>query len=461
MAPFTKFSLKNFRGFDDAAQTLVFGIPLEEVDGAGITYLVGANNSGKTTLLEGLSMKKNNNVRSSEKHGNGIPEFTLFTEGDTVVRHATLIRPESSTITENPELPQDCSFEIISSRRHWTSDASGDNTTSQLLINTGTAYTRKNEQANTALILKNIEKSDDKYKAFILLMQEVVPGFSKFTIGFEDTEYIEYISGSGVKHKSDFLGDGIISIIKILSHLFENTGKPLVIDEPELSLHPLAQKKLSKLLGKFARTRQIIISTHSPYFIEWEFIKNGAKLNRVVKEGDKECKIYTLQAYSIYSALLNGANWQQPYLLDAVAKEIFFQENILFLEGQEDVGLLRDHFANSDINIFGYGVRGYNGFKIALQLAKDIGIQKASVLLDAPTAYSLQNPPNENTLKAELEVEFPEYKILQWNKNDIRDKPVIEVEEKTGYFTKRGKLKAAAELDDFEEKIALVKNYFG
>jgi hypothetical protein len=43
-----------------------------------------------------------------------------------------------------------------------------------------------------------------------------------------------------------------------------------LIDEPELDLHPQMQKKLALLLSEEAKTRQIIVCTHSPYFINWE-----------------------------------------------------------------------------------------------------------------------------------------------------------------------------------------------
>ena len=67
---------------------------------------------------------------------------------------------------------------------------------------------------------------------------------------------------------------------------------------------------------------------------------------------------------------------------------------------------------------------------------------------------------NENTIKDRLSQKFTTYKIIQWNKNDIRDKVQKTIPEKNGYFTDQGQLKPVNDLDDFEEKIQSIKDYF-
>ena len=153
--------------------------------------------------------------------------------------------------------------------------------------------------------------------------------------------------------------------------------------------------------------------------------------------------------YSKYKNLINGANWQQPFLMDVVAKEVFFHDNILFVEGQEDVGLLKQSGDISDeVNLFGYGVRGKDSFEFALQLAQDLGIKKAAVILDSGES--------EKNIKSKLDEKFTDnelsYKIIQWNKEDIRDKKPINLKKKEGYFTEKGDKKSGDELDDYSEK---------
>jgi predicted ATP-dependent endonuclease of OLD family len=450
---FSKFTIKHYRCFQDM-QTLKFAQPNKDKPGSGITFIVGENNSGKTTLIEGLFFRDQQKIRGSERQKEGDSEFQLYDSDNSVQRKLKVIRKSSYTLIEDPKINDSELFEIVPSRRHWHSAASG-----MMQIEAVTKATIKETprvaQANTpiAAALKSIEADDMKYKSFIEFVREVLPEFSSFSIGFEENEYIEYVTNEGVRHKSDFLGDGVISILRILCHLFNKTNRPLVIDEPELSLHPLAQKRLFKLVAKMATERQIIISTHSPYFVSWEYIKNGAILNKIAKHKDLKSEIHQLQDYSTYEKLIKRANWQQPFLMDIVAKEIFFHDNILFVEGQEDVGLLRqENDITESVNLFGYGIRGKDAFVFALQLAKDLGIKKAGVLID--------NGCSESEIKNDLDSKFPDYKIVQWNKEDIRDKEPREIKKKVGYFDAEGKKKEEDELDDYYEKIDMLNQYF-
>jgi len=457
---YSKFTIKNFRCFSNQ-ETLKIAQPIEGKIGSGITYIVGANNSGKTTLIEGIWIKNQHKIKASEKLGHGKPEFCLYDNENTLKRKVHLIRDESYTLVAEPDLVNnDELFEIISSRRHWESSANSIGSTKDVLKSTITGATPRGlQQFSTASILMKIEADQSRYDDFIKLVQKVIPEFTKWAVAYEDHEYIEYISGDDIRHKTDYLGDGVISIIRILAHLFEDSTSGLIIDEPELSLHPYAQKRLIQLIAEYSQKRQIIISTHSPYFVSWEYIKNGAILNRVVKKSDTKSKIFTIDNFEKYSRLIGGSNWQQPFLMDIVSKEIFFQDNILFVEGQEDVGLLQSYLKDKDINFFGYGVRGYTNFEFALVLANDLGITKASVLIDA--AIDSSSEVNENTIRLKLEEKFGSiYKIIQWNKADIRDKSERISPAKEGYFTETGELKENDLLSDFQNKLDQVIDYF-
>lgn len=58
----------------------------------------------------------------------------------------------------------------------------------------------------------------------------------------------------------------------------ENTNllKPffLFIDEPEICLHPKGQEKLLNALLEISKTKQVFITTHSPYFLASRYLKN-------------------------------------------------------------------------------------------------------------------------------------------------------------------------------------------
>ena len=57
---------------------------------------------------------------------------------------------------------------------------------------------------------------------------------------------------------------------RLVNHPDHEIDKPffLVIDEPEICLHPKAQLKLLEALLKISRDRQVFIATHSPYMFK-------------------------------------------------------------------------------------------------------------------------------------------------------------------------------------------------
>ncbi|MCI4000717.1 ATP-binding protein, partial [Klebsiella pneumoniae] len=48
----------------------------------------------------------------------------------------------------------------------------------------------------------------------------------------------------------------------------------LFIDEPELCLHPKGQTKLLEALLEISRTKQVFLTTHSPYFLVTPHLSN-------------------------------------------------------------------------------------------------------------------------------------------------------------------------------------------
>lgn len=474
----SKFTFSNFRSFTEE-QIVTFATPVDDKPGSGITYVVGENNAGKTSVLEAMHFlghhsygHNRSSLRTSDVKSNAI-HFTFYDNNGEVVQNLTLKRHDSYSLKSDDSLsPNDFMSHyplFIPSRRYWSPIVVNEMNIDNVKVNLNNRNIILRQRADGGMdnqiadTFYAIEEDDAFYQRFVGMMQEVFPDFEAFTITNEDQAQVSY-KMANTMHRADFLGDGVASVMLIIALMVLYDDRMLVIDEPELSLHPEAQKRLKKVLAKAAQRQQIVLSTHSPHMVDWKYIENGAILHRVVKDQNNTSSTYTMQEYPKYRSLLNGGNWKQPYLVDAVAKEIFFSDNILFLEGQDDVGLLRDDGVLDDkINLFGYGVRGFTNFAFALQLAKDIGIKKAGVIID--------KGDNEDAMVQRLKHDFPKYCIVQWDREDIRDKtgycdldddgkPILSTMKtpKKGYFTVDGKKKE--DTGDYDVKIQTINGYF-
>ena len=156
------------------------------------------------------------------------------------------------------------------------------------------------------------------------------------------------------------------------------TGHVLLVDEPELSLHPQSQRRLHKFLSIRAADRQVIVSTHSVHFVDWDNIATGAKIYRANVTTGVGSTFHTLSQETIKSiAAIADSDWKNRRNYDTLAKEVFFARGCLLVEGYEDAHVLA-RFLQSDpgieIEIFGYGSGGATGILAWLSACFELGI---------------------------------------------------------------------------------------
>jgi len=133
--------------------------------------------------------------------------------------------------------------------------------------------------------------ASNHYEAFSRILKRVCGKKIDWTIDQnENNQYYIKISKSTSVHNSDGLGEGIISLLFLVDCIFESTkDEILVIDEPELSLHPQLQRRLLKEFVELSKDRQIVIATHSPEMLDSNAIINGAAMARVAQSSSGSC----------------------------------------------------------------------------------------------------------------------------------------------------------------------------
>ena len=94
-------------------------------------------------------------------------------------------------------------------------------------------------------------------------------------------------SENGSKYSEAFAGSGEFSVVCLVDAIINAKNKALILlDEPEVSIHPNAQKKLLIFLLKqiLAKKLQIVLATHSPYFTN-DLPRGALKLLRTKQDG--------------------------------------------------------------------------------------------------------------------------------------------------------------------------------
>ena len=144
-----------------------------------------------------------------------------------------------------------------------------------------------------------------------------------------------------------------IAILKAYSELNLTNNSPIIIDEPELYLHPQAQRNFYNILNKVSQDddwkewTQIFYTTHSPNFLnlwafnevfivrkckdEWTYIKYWD-----IQKFTKDLKIRTWINSSIEDFLLHTKNAYEETWDSQASNEAFFWKKIILVEGQSE-----------------------------------------------------------------------------------------------------------------------------
>ncbi|WP_159448505.1 ATP-dependent endonuclease [Demequina sp. NBRC 110052] len=440
-------SVSGFRGFRES-QSLRLAQP-SGAPGSGLTVIVGANNTGKSTIWESfdaIARKTRQDVSFSEGRRNRLSPNGVSIEATWAGGFTFALKSRSPNTSETrsmwtPSEPTRDRAEIVSvpSRRYFQSRFGKNTTTERDWMNSSSDFARSrrfdhNDQFTGRLF--DLHNNEEKKARFDKLMTEVVGKKLEWTIDLSDgpdgqSFYVRVATGEGLAHTSEGLGDGIISLLFILNALYDSEPRTLlVIDEPELSLHPQMVRRLGKVMARYAADRQIVLFTHSPLLVRWDDIERGAEVARVYKaQGDSRVAQASRACISDLSGM--RASWRNPHALGNDANEILFlDDGVVVVEGQEDAALLPRAFEDLGVEmcgtIFGWGAGGEGNIAKLLALLNDLGYERVAAVLD-------NNVPDT---VARIQDQFPNYMAQTIPAPDIRDKPERGVE---GLMDERGR----------------------
>ena len=387
--------------------------------GSGLTLVTGPNNSGKSTLLEVLKIRGQNAPSFHVGQRNELTDFvTLEFEFDTHLETVCSLKKGSSeSVSTNCKI-NEAPVYYVPSRRH-INHSFGKNHPADRASHMNSFMNSGQDRGPSingfeARFLK-LEVDQDLFNPFL---RKILPDLLEWAVDQDqNSSYFIKKWSENKKHSSAGLGEGVISAFVIAASLYDSKpGETIVIDEPELSLHPSVQKRLIALIEELSSDRQIIIATHSPYFITQKSICGGCS---IVRSWDRKgaIEVYTtsINDDKVDIDKLIAVNVNNPHVFGLNAREVFFLEDgVLVLEGQEDAVLWPVYVDDNafSYNIFGWGAGGAGNVPHVLSLLKALGFMQVAAILDN----------DQGPTCAVLKEKYPDYFCAMIPAPDIRTK---------------------------------------
>lgn len=146
----------------------------------------------------------------------------------------------------------------------------------------------RTDAANIApFLLKLKERHCEEYKQILNAIRLVTPFLDDFILTSRESGAREEVNLSWKQQGSDYpmqpyhLSDGSIRFICLATALLQpDPPSTIIIDEPELGLHPAAIIILAELIQIASRRTQVIVATQSPALIDQFAIEDIIVVNR-------------------------------------------------------------------------------------------------------------------------------------------------------------------------------------
>lgn len=139
-------------------------------------------------------------------------------------------------------------------------------------VSTADNLALRNDAGNLAAVLLSLRDSDDPatqsaYRRIVGTIRQVAPFFRDFVLEPESRDRVRLRwrqTGSDAVFSAHQMSDGTLRFICLVTLLLQPTLPGLVVlDEPELGLHPFAIVQLADLLRQAAARSQVLVATQS------------------------------------------------------------------------------------------------------------------------------------------------------------------------------------------------------
>jgi predicted ATPase len=367
-----------------------------ELDLADVNILVGANGSGKSSVLQAVHLgcclvrqadrvdpTKTNTVgieqldylptddyktlghKNNWGNGAGSPSSKVSltfknAEAKEIEAHCVIRSARNAGISVSGSVPQEASSLLRQKKRFFSAYIPGIS-----------GVPNKEERRSRKVILRSCSFGDSNVilrNALLLLKEEDEQNIKKIEtwlsglvgqvvikVSHDDAHDLHIrcsINFQGLERPIELAGTGFLQLIQIFCYVLLFNPGVLLIDEPDIHLHPNVQEKLAAVLADIARERsmKVVMTTHSPF---------------IVRGAPSDARVYWLQ---------EGAKNS----LDRTAVELAigwgaFGKKIVLVSEDSDLGFLRKLIAQwpeIDRNVAFYPGSGFKNLPTAQQAAE-------------------------------------------------------------------------------------------
>ncbi|MGA2492534.1 MAG: AAA family ATPase [Roseiarcus sp.] len=306
-----------------------------EVNLSDITIIIGGNNSGKSSLLQGihwaittLQSAISASTKSKPASTLGVDQFIyrpttepikLYHNGDMTSKNGPSFSfTYKDTDASEPKLfalsmrrGKNANIALIYERSNTFFKRASDRTRPLSIFVPGLAGIALNEEKRTdAIITTGIAQGDanlylrnvlyrltedkTKLEKFHTMISEIFPGLQINCVFNEKTNtYINIIASlDAAEIPLEIVGSGTLQAIQLVAYTTMYEPALLILDEPDAHLHPSNQRALAATLLKIAEqgSPKIVLATHSRHMFdslasseltEIVWLKNGQKQENV------------------------------------------------------------------------------------------------------------------------------------------------------------------------------------
>ena len=345
-----------------------------------INVFIGANNSGKTTILNSIFILQRDELTNSYAItiGESISNLKLFTEGDgkkyfSIDQEKNFIYADFTNNEKyiNTKIPNSTGNNTF---RNKISEYEPDNLIYPFLskrkvkeysvvVNNANANLVKGDLSNLVskidrLVTKEKRKaSDEFYKEC-----EKILGFDITARLIDNGKEIAYIASDNSSISLSLMGEGVPNLLGIIADLCVAKDKIFLIEEPENDIHPKALKGLLELIIKKSETNQIFVSTHSNIVMKYLGSTPKSKIFSITSEltnnKNKDKKFFV----SKISEIANNPEERRKILEDLGYDFFDFDlwKGWLFLEESSAEFIIREYLVSWFAPSLKYKLRTYS-----------------------------------------------------------------------------------------------------